>query len=275
MPTGSNEPAWLLAARADLDAGVKEVPGKKAHPRIIEMYETVGLAHSGDDTDAWCGCAAGTWLKESGYPMPPNAYGAKQFETYGMAVKPDEWQPGDIGVFYRTKLREKDWRRHVTLIIGETKTHFECLGGNQGDGVSIAKFAKKDLSAIRRPVAATAKALREAGSTEIAIADNMKKVAVTTIGTGVAGSVTAEVTRAASAPPPPPALASDIKEAVDQLEPYEKLLEAVYGIAKLVGAHPWLAAAVVGGVGIWWLACHFTRKRIERAQNGIGAVGAG
>jgi uncharacterized protein (TIGR02594 family) len=274
MPAGTDEPLWLTKARRDLAAGVKEVPGKAAHPRIIEMYDHAGLAHTGDDDQSWCGCACGTWLKEAEYPTPPNFYGAKQFESYGVKVAAADWRPGDIVVLYRTKLREKDWRRHVGLLVGETKSHWKVLGGNQGNAVSIANFPKADTSAIRRPVAPTPQALAAAGDEDMKIATALKQTAVTAVGTGAAGSIAAEMTRAPVAPPPVD-LAVDIKGLTDWFGIYSKLLEGGNGLAKLIGAHPWLAAALVGGSAIWWLASWLTKRRIERAQQGIGSVGAG
>lgn len=274
MPVAAKneEPAWLLIARKDLAAGVKETPGKKGTPRIIEMYDNAGLSHDNDDIQSWCGCATGTWLKEAGLPVPKNFYGAKQFEAYGQKIDPAKWQPGDIGVFYRTPLRERDWKRHVGLIVGETATHYELLGGNQStgkgkpDGVTITKIAKKDLSALRRPVAATEKDLRKAGSREIAQADAMVKTAVGAQGISLAATAVKE---AALAPTD-----IDLKAVTEQMGLYQKFAEGADALAKLVAANPWLVASLVAGLAIWLLARQLKAARVARLA-ADGVVGAG
>lgn len=261
--TATAEPKWLQIARADMDAGVKEIAGKRGHPRIIEYYDTAGLAHDGDDVEAWCGCMAGTCLKEAGYPVPPDFYGAKQFETYGVKVDKASWQVGDIGVFYRSKLREKTWMRHVGFIVGRTKTSWKVLGGNQGDAVSIVTISDKDMSALRRPVAATVKDLRVAGSTEIKAADNINIVTTATAGLSVAGAIAKISTDAPSVPD-----VAALKEAVDYTQTSEKLLEASHGIAKLVAAAPWLAGATVVCIVGYLIARRIKQNRLNRHKQG-------
>lgn len=264
------EPKWLELARADMD--VKELPGKAGHPRIREMYDTVGLDNDGDDKQSWCGCAMGTWLKEAGYPIPPNCYGAKQFETYGKA---SSFKPGVICVFYRSKLRERDWKRHVTIGIEETETHIKCIGGNQRvrdgdglDGVTISSFPKSDLSAMRWPVAATATELRNAGSSDMAVASKLKKGVIAVATTAATGAVTNQAT----APPALPAIPDLTPETMTW---FQMMMEGANAVAKLVGAHPWLAASVVACGGGYVLAKHIEAKRIERAQRGDALSAAG
>lgn len=269
--SADDEPLWLEKARLDLEAGVKETPGRGGTPRILEMYNHAGLEHSGDDTASWCGCAVGTWLKEAGFPVPKNFYGAKQFETYGRKVDPDEWQVGDIGVFYRTALRERDWKRHVGLIVGETATHYKLLGGNQRvkgsklDGVTITTIPKKDCSAIRRPVAATVKDLRDAGSTEIKTSDDLVKVGVGTVATGVGGAIAKEATETTTQK-----VIEEIpvKEVIEYSDWTQQIMEGVYGVAKLVGKHPWLAVAILGGLGLFVLARRMRKGRVKRHAAG-------
>lgn len=266
-----NEPLWLQKARRDLAAGVKETPGRGGTPRILEMYNHAGLAHDGDDTTSWCGCACGTWLVEAGFPAPKNFYGAKQFETYGRAVDPADWQPGDIGVFYRTKLRERDWKRHVGLIVGETSTHYKLLGGNQRvkgtkvDGVTITTIPKADLSALRRPVAPTVKDLRDAGSTEIKASDDLLKVGGGTIATGVGTAIVNEATDTTAQK-----VAEEIpvKEVLEYSDWTQQIMEGVYGVAKLVGKHPWLAVAVLGGMALFVVARRMRKSRLARHKAG-------
>lgn len=280
MPAHTDEPAWLTIARADLAAGVKEVPGKRGHPRIIEAYDAAGLAHDNDDVQSWCGCMMGLWLIDAGYPTPKNFYGAKQFETYGKRVEFDDWQVGDVGVFYRTPQRERDWKRHVGIIVGETKTHFKLLGGNQRvkgenvDGVTITTIAKKDCAAVRRPVKPTVKDLLAAGSDEMRIAGNIKKTGLA-IG-GVAGGGAA-ANEAAKAPDPTPAVSAlpDLKETAEQLSLTQMVMEGAGAVANLFVAHPWLAGGLLATGGLWWLSRKVQAGALKRALLGEQITGAG
>lgn len=273
MPTAHVEPPWLARARADMAANVKRIPGPEGHPRIIEYYEAVGLGHDGDDKDSFCGAGMGCWLKESGLPIPQNAYGAKQFETYGKGL--DEPEPGAVMVFFRTPGRERDWQRHVTMFLQDLGSHYECLGANQGGGaVTISRFPKADLvpGAIRWPVAATVAALRDAGSKEIKSADNLATVAVTTVATGITGAITNQAT--ATPPPAPPvhlpALPDiDLKTAAEQAGYLQKFTDASVAIGKLVGAHPWLLMTFVVAAGLGVVAWRLYRNRVAKAAAGV------
>ena len=259
--SAADEPAWLEIARRDMAAGVKEIPGKRAHKRILEMYDTAGLAHDNDESQAWCGCACGTWLKEAGYQVPKNFYGAKQFETYGMKVPKDQWQPGEIGVCYRSKLRERTWMRHVGLIVGRTKAGaWKVLGGNQGDAVSIVTIADNDMSALRRPVAATVKDLRDAGSTEIKLSDDLVKAGGGAVVTGVGGAAAKEALQTPAEVP--------IKEAIEYSGLMQQIMEGAQGVWKMVVANPWLVMAVVGGGIALVLARRVRKARVARAAAG-------
>ncbi len=257
----SSDAPWLDIAKQDLAAGVKRLPGKAAHPRIIEYFDNVGLAHTGDDDQSYCGAGMGTWLKESGFPVPKGAYGAKTFETYGKRL--DEFVPGCICVFYRTALRERDWKRHVTIGLRETKTHIECLGANQAGGaVTISKYPKKDLvpGAMRWPVAATVKDLRDAGSTEIKLSDDLVKAGGGAVVTGVGGAAAKEALQTPAEVP--------IKEAIEYSGLMQQIMEGAQGVWKMVIANPWLVMAVVGGGIALVLARRVRKARVARAAAG-------
>ena len=252
---------WVELARKDMAAGVKEVPGSAGHPRILEMYDNAGLAHGTDDDQSWCGCALGTWLKEADYPVPANFYGAKQFETYGRKL--DTFQPGAICVFYRTKLRERDWRRHVTIGIEETATHIKCLGGNQGDAVSIRSFPKRDLAAIRWPVKATVRDLRQAGSSEIKSSDTLVKWGAATVLTA-AGGKAGEV----AMPPTPP---NPTVESLQELSTLSGLMKAImegsHALLAVFTRNVWISTIIVGCIMLF-VAARLRKVRVERAERG-------
>lgn len=261
MCAAADEPLWLKLARADL--GVCESPGKVTSLVIKGYFRDAGHPEIDDDEVAWCAAAACSWLKRAGLPTPPKATSlmAMSFENYGKPLK--TFQPGAICVFYRGAKREKDWRRHVAIGLRETKTHIVCIGGNQSNAVTEARFPKRDLVAMRWPVAATVQELRVAGSTDIAVADTIKKVALAAGGTAATG---AAANQAASPAPVIPDLS--LTQASEQLSAFQMVMEGINAVAKLVFAHPWLAAGLIVAVGGYWLARKIEANRVRRAELG-------
>jgi uncharacterized protein (TIGR02594 family) len=239
------DPLWLDLARSDL--GVSEVVGPKASLVIKGYFRDAGHPEIEDDETAWCAAASCSWLKRAGFPVPPRATSlmAMSFESYGVAL--DEFRPGAICVFYRGAKREKTWQRHVAIGVRETKTHIVCIGGNQSNSVSEQKFAKKDLVAMRWPVAATVRDLRSAGSEDIATADTLKKVAM------AAGGTVPDIT---------------ITDASGQLTALQQFMEGCHAVAKLVFASPWLVAGVAGAIAVYLVARKIERARVKRAELG-------
>lgn len=255
----ADEPLWLKLARSDL--GICETPGRGTNKIISGYFRDAGHPEIDDDETAWCAAASCSWLKRAGFPIPPKATSlmAMSFEAYGRKL--ETFKPGAICVFYRSAKREKTWQRHVAIGVRETKTHIVVIGGNQSNSVSEAKFPKRDLVTMRWPVAATVKELRVAGSTDIAVADTIKKVALAAGGTAATG---AAANQAAS--PSVPEIT--LPQATEQLSAIQLFMEGTNAVAKLVFAHPWLAAGLIVAVGGYLLARKIERTRVKRAELG-------
>ena len=249
---------WVDVARADL--GVKEIPGREHNPKVLSYFAEVGHPEITDDETAWCAAALGAWLRRAGYPIPPkkDILGARCFESYGKKLT--AFKPGCICVFYRTKLREKDWRRHVGIGLKETKTHIEVLGGNQSNAVSIQKFPKKNLTAMRWPVAPTVKELREAGSTEIKTADLLEK-AGPAVAVGVGGAASA-----ITAQPQPNVITPD--EVTQWTGSMKVITETLNAIGGLISQNPWLVLCIIMAVLCILYARQLKKARVERAKQG-------
>jgi uncharacterized protein (TIGR02594 family) len=137
------EPTWLAAARAQL--GVRETPGPKSTPKILEMAKKVGRALGiayADDSVPWCGVLAAYAVASAGLTPPPIAVRAKAWATWGEPVKP---MLGAVLVF------ERQGGGHVGFYVGEDATAYHVLGGNQSDAVTIARIAKDRCVAVRWP----------------------------------------------------------------------------------------------------------------------------
>jgi len=132
--------AWAL-----LQVGVREIVGGKHSTIIMGWVRELGAKALGikvnDDETPWCGTFAAMVMKKAGLTLPLIAVRASQWGRAG------NWgrellapRPGCIMVFTR------NGGGHVGFYMGETKTHFRILGGNQSNSVSLAWIAKDRLA---------------------------------------------------------------------------------------------------------------------------------
>lgn len=139
-------------AKKELAATIKEMPGKlKNNPRIV-WYHSFTTLRATDDETPWCSafmCAAAFM----GGFTPTKSAAAISWEKYGLEIPLQNAQEGDILVFKRQDNTNPS-ARHVTFFKSRCmvggKELIECLGGNQGNAVSVAKYNAKDLVAVRR-----------------------------------------------------------------------------------------------------------------------------
>ena len=135
------EPKWLTEARRHV--GLREVPGKGDNPVIANWLRTLKAAWT-DDATPWCGTFAAHCVRTAGLPLPKHWYRALAWAEWGEATL----QPtlGCVVVFKR------DGGGHVAFAVGRDKLgRLLCLGGNQGDAVSIAAFDPARVVAYREP----------------------------------------------------------------------------------------------------------------------------
>ena len=140
-----SEPMHLVIARAEL--GVAEIVGNQHNPRILEYHKTTTLGASSDEV-SWCASFA-NWCLEKSYKTGTKSALARSFLGWGMIVKDEDVELGDIVVLKRGK---EPWQGHVGFFISRDETFVYILGGNQSNKVSIAKYDLKDVLGYRRPV---------------------------------------------------------------------------------------------------------------------------
>lgn len=134
--------------------GLREIPGAKHEPIILEMGDFLGgqvAAWHKDDETAWCGVFAGYILKVSGFEPPAgfDVVRARQYATWGNAPSaPAAPALGDILSFWRGSPAGADG--HVGFYVGETATTYKVFGGNQNNAVGFTDIKKERLLAARR-----------------------------------------------------------------------------------------------------------------------------
>ena len=123
--------------------GVTEVKGPKHHPIISGWLLKLGAWYR-DDEAPWCGTFCAAVMHDCGYTYPKMFMRALDWAKWG--YKCDKPVEGCIAV------KTRKGGGHVTIVVGRhTDGSLLCLGGNQGDKVSIAKYRDDEFIAFRYP----------------------------------------------------------------------------------------------------------------------------
>lgn len=139
------DPAWITTAKKYL--GQSEIKGPHHNSHILAWWKDIGAPFKDDETP-WCGAFVGGVLSETGIRPPPGGASARAYLK--MPVKLDKPAVGCVVVFWRGS--PSGGNGHVTFCIGQDqKGNLMCLGGNQGDHVSVAAFAKTRVLGYRWP----------------------------------------------------------------------------------------------------------------------------
>jgi uncharacterized protein (TIGR02594 family) len=255
----ADAPIWLAVMISRL--GIKEVPGGGSNPVIDRWFSALGHAGSKDDT-SWCACCVGATLLECKLPVPPTNVNllARSYLTYGVACEP---KPGAIAIWPRG---DSAWQGHVNIVekvLADGRV--VCIGGNQSDAVTRA--APRDPGealGFRWPVAATVKALRDAGSTEIKAADTTATAAKTILGGSAATAAISEAFKAPAAAPDIP-----LKEVAEQVGLSKTIAEGLHGLLSVLAAHPGVIVAAVVGIALFFLAQRWKANRLAKAAAGV------
>lgn len=142
-PLATAKPPWITAAAEAL--GWHET---RDNARLAAWLKRDGMALGNPAALPWCGdfCQSALALGLPGEELPGdlgrNPFWALHWRLFGRRVEPGY---GVIAVKPRTG------GGHVTFLVGEDATDFYCLGGNQSDSVSVARFPKSAFTDFRWP----------------------------------------------------------------------------------------------------------------------------
>lgn len=139
------EKAPALLVEAIKHIGTKEIIGKDHNRKILDWAKEIGWheVYTNDEIP-WCGLFIGYCAKMAKVQVVKNPLRALDWNNYGTSVSAGEEMLGDILTFTRSG------GGHVGIYVGEDKTHFHVLGGNQNNEVSVTRIDKKRLSQGRR-----------------------------------------------------------------------------------------------------------------------------
>ena len=125
--------------------GIREVPGSKHNPRILEYIKSTDLAKypSLPDETEWCAAFLNWCIEKVGLPSPNSAL-VGHWRNWGS--KPPAIRRGCVITF-----RWDDGWEHTSFYLGAVGNYVVCLGGNQSDAVWISVYHKKYITAYRLP----------------------------------------------------------------------------------------------------------------------------
>jgi len=123
--------------------GTTEIVGPKHNPVIMDWARETNLKQYTNDEIPWCGLFIAIIMKRANREVVKDPLWARNWAKFGVASPFP--MLADVLVFQR------ETGGHVGLYIGEDKTSYHVLGGNQGNAVSIVRIEKSRLIASRRP----------------------------------------------------------------------------------------------------------------------------
>lgn len=123
---------WLELARTQI--GIKEAPGVSNSPDVLRYYRDAGVPQVADSVP-WCAAFTGAMLMRSGW-RPSGSLMARSYLKWGQPL--DKPRRGAVVVFERGQAPSG----HVAFIDDWSTTVLKCIGGNQGDAVSVANYAR-------------------------------------------------------------------------------------------------------------------------------------
>ena len=134
--------------------GITEVPGSEDNPQIMAMLKLDGSWPKNDETP-WCSGFINyiAWLLR----LPRSkSLRARSWLRVGRPVELDDAKAGfDVVIFKRGSGSQPgpdviDAPGHVAFFAGMEGGKILVLGGNQGDSVTVARYAKTRLLGVRR-----------------------------------------------------------------------------------------------------------------------------
>jgi uncharacterized protein (TIGR02594 family) len=164
------------------EIGTEEIVGDKHNPEVLKYAKDTKTEGVTTDEVAWCSTFVNWVAWKAGLQYSGKA-NARSWLNVGTKVTIPE--PGDVVVFWRDS--PQSWKGHVGFFIGVSfdKKRVYCLGGNQGNRVSVSAYRIENVLSYQRlapskQVAAPEPVLKRgsAGPAVVALQDALKLLAI-------------------------------------------------------------------------------------------------
>lgn len=128
--------------------GLEEYPGARHNEQVVKFFADSGHSWVQDDETPWCAAFVGAVLAQAGL-KGTGELNARSYTDWGTEVDGlANAKRGDIVVLWRES--PDSWKGHVGFYHGHGAGAVTLLGGNQGNAVSLEKYATGRVLAVRR-----------------------------------------------------------------------------------------------------------------------------
>ncbi len=130
------------------ELGQKEVSGASHNDRILKYAQESGVQGISTDEVPWCSTFV-NWIAFKAGLKRTNKANARSWLGIGTNVDQHP-EPGDVVIFWRES--RQSWKGHVGFFFGFSRdgSRIYCLGGNQGNQVSISAYPSNTVLGFRR-----------------------------------------------------------------------------------------------------------------------------
>lgn len=129
------------------ELGTEEIVGEQNNPEVLKYARETGISGITSDEIAWCSTFINWVAMKAGLQYTKKA-NARSWLNVGQKVNSPE--PGDIVVFWRES--PQSWKGHVAIFLGISpdRKRVYCLGGNQGNRVSVSAYRINTVLSYQR-----------------------------------------------------------------------------------------------------------------------------
>ena len=129
------------------ELGTEEIVGKEDNPEVLKYAKDTKIKGITSDEIPWCSTFVNWVAWKSGLQFSGKA-NARSWLNVGTKVNSPE--PGDIVVFWRES--PQSWKGHVGIFLGVSpdRKRVYCLGGNQGNRVSVSAYRLNTVLSYQR-----------------------------------------------------------------------------------------------------------------------------
>jgi len=129
------------------ELGTEEIVGDIDNPEVLKYANETGITGITNDEIPWCSTFVNwvAWKADLEFTKKANA---RSWLNVGKKVTSPE--PGDVVVFWRES--PQSWKGHVGIFLGVStdKKRVYCLGGNQGNRVSVSAYRLNTVLSYQR-----------------------------------------------------------------------------------------------------------------------------
>lgn len=135
----------LKIAFAEL--GTEEIVGSQDNPEVLKYAQETGITGITSDEIPWCSTFVNWVAWKAGLQYSKKA-NARSWLNVGEKISSPE--PGDVVVFWRES--PESWKGHVGFFLGVSpdRKRVYCLGGNQGNRVSVSAYRINTVLSYQR-----------------------------------------------------------------------------------------------------------------------------